>query len=105
MIIDVKKQRRKKDSDRYARMTNKEKQEKLKKRREGYQRNKTIKNSTQLQKKYTQVRKKHADLNPEQKRKMRPKHPNMQVEQKKPRIEPLMANREFSSNTPCKESM
>ena len=53
-IIDVKEQRRKKDRDRYARMTNEEKQEKLKRRREAYQRKKTIKNSIQLQKKNAQ---------------------------------------------------
>ena len=52
-IIDVKEQRRKKDRDRYARMTNEEKQEKLKRRREAYQQSKTIKDLTQLHKKCT----------------------------------------------------
>ena len=49
--MDVKEQRRKKDRERYAHMTNEEKQEKMKKCREAYQRNKIIKDSTQLQKK------------------------------------------------------
>jgi hypothetical protein len=41
--MDVKEQRRKKDRDRHAQMTDEEKQEKLKKRRETYQQNKKIK--------------------------------------------------------------
>ena len=51
LIIDVKEQRRRKDRDSYAQKTNEEKQEKLKRRHEAYQRNKTIKESTQLKKK------------------------------------------------------
>lgn len=42
-VMDDKEERRKKDRERYARMTKEEKEEKLKKRREAYQRNKTIK--------------------------------------------------------------
>jgi hypothetical protein len=38
--MDAKEQRRKKDRERHARMTDEEKQEKLKKRREAYQQNK-----------------------------------------------------------------
>jgi single-stranded DNA-specific DHH superfamily exonuclease len=38
--MDVKEERRKKDRERYARMTDEEKQEKLKKRREAYQQKK-----------------------------------------------------------------
>ena len=68
-IIDVKEQRRKKDRDRYARMTNEEKQEKLKRRREAYQQSKTINNLTQLQNKMHTGRKKYTDLKPEQKTK------------------------------------
>ena len=86
-IIDVKEQRRKKDRDRYARMTNEEKQEKLKRRREAYQQSKTIKDLTQLHKKCTRGRKKYADIKPEQKTKKyvreKQKYANMQLEQKK----------------------
>ena len=108
-IIDVNEQRRRKDRDRYAQMTNEEKQEKLKRRREAYRWNKTFKESTQLQKKGTQGRKKYADLEPEQKIKKcareRQKYANMQPEQRKARIEQITANREFRRNTPCKESI
>ena len=108
-IIDVKEQRRKKDRDRYARMTNEEKQEKLKRRREAYQQSKTIRDLTQLPKKCTWGRKKYADLKPEQKTKKcvreKQKYANMQPEQKKARIEQIIANREFRRNTPCKESI
>ena len=109
-IIDVKEQRRKKDRDRYARMTNEEKQEKLKRRHEAYKQKKTTKDSTQLQKiKCTQGRKKYADLEPEQKTKKctreKQKYTNMQPEQKKARIEQITALREVRRNTPCKESI
>jgi hypothetical protein len=39
--MDIKEQRRKKDGERYAQMTDEEKQEKLRKRREAYKKNKT----------------------------------------------------------------
>ena len=52
-IMDVKEQQREKDRDRYVRMTNEKYEEKLKKHREAYQRNKIVRNSTQLQKKNT----------------------------------------------------
>jgi hypothetical protein len=52
--MDVKEEKRKKDRERYAQMTDEEKQEKLKKRREAYQRNKTIKEA-----------KKNSELEPE----------------------------------------
>ena len=57
------------DRDSYARMTNEQKQEKLKRRREAYQQSKTIKDLTQLHKKCTRGRKKYADLNPKEKTK------------------------------------
>ena len=62
-IIDVNEQRRKKDRDRYARMTNEEKQEKLKRRREAYQQSKTTKYLTQLYEKCTRGRKKQKTKN------------------------------------------
>ena len=49
--MDVKKQRRKKDRERYAHMTNEEKQEKLKRRREAYHEIKQLKNQTGCKKK------------------------------------------------------
>ena len=54
-VMDVKEQRRKSDRERYAHMIDEAKQEKLKKRREAYKKNKSI-NKT----------KKYADLKQEQ---------------------------------------
>ena len=51
-------------------MANEEKQQKPKRRREAYKRNKIIKDSTQLQNKYKHVRNKYADLKLEQKTKI-----------------------------------
>ena len=68
-------------------MTNEERQEKLKRRREAYQQSKTIKDLTQLHEKCKRGRKKYADLKPEQKtkkcRREKQKYANMQPEQKK----------------------
>ena len=96
--MDIKEQRRKRDRERYAQMTDEERQKKLKKRREAYKRNKIIKKT-----------RKHADLEPEERKKLcaqkRQKYTNMQPEQKKARLEQIIANREFRRNTPCKESI
>jgi hypothetical protein len=81
----------------------------LKKRRQAYQQNKTNKDSTQLQKKYTQGRKKYANMEVAQKTRKcereRQKYANMEPEQKKARIRQIAANRELKRNTPCKESI
>ena len=96
--MDIKEQRRKRDRERYAQMTNEEKQEKLKKRCEAYKQNKTIRNT-----------KKYADLEPEQRTiqcaQKRQKYANMQPEEKQARLQQITATREIKSNTPCKESI
>jgi hypothetical protein len=97
-FIDVKEQRRKRDRERYAQMSDQEKQEILKMRREAYKQKKKIKGT-----------KKYADLEAEQRKKQcvqkRQKYENMQPEQKKARLEQIVANREFRRSTPCKESI
>ena len=79
------------------------KQKKLKKRREAYHQNKTIKDSTQLQKKCTQGRKRYAYMELAQKTKKcareRQKYANMQPEQKKARMGQIVVNRELKCNT------
>ena len=95
--MNVKERRRKRDRERYAQMTDEEKREKLKKRREAYKKNKSI-----------QKTEKYADLKQDQGIKCtqkREKYANMQPEQKKARLEQIIANREFRRNTPCKESI
>jgi hypothetical protein len=96
--MDVKEQRRIKDRERYARLTDEEKQKKLEKRREAYKQNKKVKKT-----------KKYADLEPEQRKKAcaqkRNKYANMEPAEKKARLEQIIANREFRRNTPCKESI
>jgi hypothetical protein len=42
-LMDAKEEKRKRDRERYARLTNEQKKERLRKQREAYQRNKTIK--------------------------------------------------------------
>jgi hypothetical protein len=89
-------------------MTNEEKHEKLKKSRETYQQNKTIKDSTQLQKKHTrkeEICKHGANTKGKKWAQERQKYANMQAEQKKARIEQIAANRELKRNTPCKDSI
>ncbi|XP_051182357.1 uncharacterized protein [Lolium perenne] len=67
-------------------------------RREAYKQKKKIKGT-----------KKYADLEAGQRKKQcvqkRQKYANMQPEQKKARLEQIVANREFRRNTPCKESI
>jgi hypothetical protein len=96
--MDVKEQIRIKDRERYARLTDEEKQKKLEKRREAYKQNKKVKKT-----------KKYADLEPEQRKKVcaqkRNKYANMEPAEKKARLEQIIANREFRRNTPCKESI
>jgi hypothetical protein len=87
--MDAKEERRKRDRERYARMTTEVKQDKLKKRREAYQQKKT-KEPEQRTKRCAQDRQRYA---------------NMQSEKKKARIEQVTANRELKRSTPCKESI
>ncbi|KAM0848546.1 hypothetical protein ACQ4PT_054297 [Festuca glaucescens] len=97
-VMDAKEERRKRDRERYARMTNEEKQEKLKQRREAYKQNKTIKEP-----------KKQANIEAEQSTKKckqkRQRYANMEPEQKKARIEQIIAKKELKRSTPCKESI
>ena len=96
--MDIKEQRRKRDRERYANMTDEEKKENLKKRREAYKQKNSIKKM-----------KKYADLDPEQRTRQcaqkRQKYANMEPEQKKARLQQILANREYWRNTPCKESI
>ena len=75
-----------------------QKEEKLKKRHEAYKQNKAIKK-----------KKKSADLEPELRKKLceqkRQKYTNMLPEQKKVRLEQIIANCEFRRNILCKESI
>jgi hypothetical protein len=97
-FIDVNEQRRKRDRERYAQMSDEQKQEILKMRREAYKQKKKIKGT-----------KKYADLEAEQRKKQcvqkRQKYTNMQPEQKKARLEQIVANQEFRCSTPCNESI
>jgi hypothetical protein len=119
-IMDAKEERRKRDRERYAQMTNEEKQEKLKKRREAYHRNKTkepdhrTKRCTEEEKEIMLEKRREAykqkKINePEQSAKRRARdrqrYANMQPEKKKARIEQVAANRELQRITPCKESI
>ena len=96
--MDAKEERRKRDRERYERMTDEEKREKLKKRREAYQRNKPIKE-----------RKKYEELEPEQRTKIcaqeRQRYANKESKQKKARIEQITANKVLKRNTPSKDSI
>lgn len=91
--MDAREQRRKRDRERYAQMSNEEKQQKLKKRREDYQQKEN---------------KKYADKNPQQRTHIcaqkRQKYAKLQPEQKKARIEQVEANRELRRTTPSKDS-
>jgi hypothetical protein len=79
-------------------MTEEEKQEKLKQRRETYKQNKIIKEA-----------KEQANLEPGQRTKKgaqkSQRYANMEPEQKKARIEQVKANKILKRNTPCKESI
>jgi hypothetical protein len=90
--MDAKEEKRKRDRERYARMTDEEKQEKLKRRREAYQQNKKNKENDpeQRTKRCAQERQRYADKQPEQ---------------KKARMEQVTATRELRRSTPCKESI
>lgn len=117
--MDAIEERRKRDRERYARMTNVEKQEKLKKRREAYHQKKT-KEPDQRTKRYTDEEKekmleKRREAyqqkkikEPEQRTKRcaqeRQRYANMDPEKKKAKIEQVTANREWKRITPCKES-
>ena len=96
--MNVKEQRRKKDRERYAKMADEKKQERLKKRREAYKKNKAIIDT-----------KKYADLTPEQMSKKcaqkRQKYANLQQDQKRARLLQIKTNRELRRKTPCKESI
>jgi hypothetical protein len=89
--MDAKEKRRKRDRERYARMTDEVWQEKLKKRREAYH------------------RKKDPEKTPEQKAaksaQQKQKYASMQLEQKKARKEQIVARRQLNRSTPCKESI
>lgn len=106
-LLDPKEQRRKRDRDRYARMTDQEKQEKLKKRREAYhQQKRTSTNSTQIQKKCSQV----TDQEKQQKLQKkcmheRERYANMQPNQKKAKLEQDSANRARRRDTLSKNSI
>ncbi|RCV15873.1 hypothetical protein SETIT_3G093100v2 [Setaria italica] len=88
-VIDANEKRRKRDRERYAKMTDEEKQDKLKKQCEAYHRRKG-RDATQYQKKYAKERQKYA---------------NMQSEQKKARIEQAITNREMRSSKTTKGSI
>jgi hypothetical protein len=96
--MDVKEQRRKRDREKYAQMTDEEKQEKLKKRREAYQQNKKVKEP-----------KKYAELEPEKRTKIcaqeRQRYADKQPEQKKARVQQITAHKVLKRGTPCKESI
>lgn len=90
-LLDPKEQRRKRDRERYARVTDEEKQEKLKIRREAYhQRKKTSNDDTQIQKRKEHDRQRYANMKPEQKR---------------AKIEQTNASRMLRCNTPSKDSI
>ncbi|RCV15867.1 hypothetical protein SETIT_3G092500v2 [Setaria italica] len=88
-VIDANEKRRKRDRERYAKITDEEKHDKLKKQHEAYHRRKG-RDATQYQKKYTKERQKYA---------------NMQLEQKKARIEQAITNREMRSSKTTKGSI
>ncbi|KAM0887959.1 hypothetical protein ACQ4PT_028638 [Festuca glaucescens] len=90
--MDANEEKRKRDRDRYGRMTDEEKQEKLKRRREVYQKNKKIKE-------------KAPDPRAKRCAQEKQRYANKQPEQKKARIEQVTANRELRRSTPCKESI
>lgn len=88
--MDAKEQRRKRDRERYARMSNEEREEKLKKHREAYQQNKTNKDSRK---------------EPDQKTKRRQEYANTQPEQKEVGIEQIAANSELERGTPTRDAI
>ena len=89
--MDAKEKRRKRDRERYERMTDEERHEKLKKRREAYQRNKVSgKTPEQKAAKCAQEKKRYA---------------NMQTEKKKARMEQIEAHPQLKRNTPSKDSI
>ncbi|RCV44632.1 hypothetical protein SETIT_9G390300v2 [Setaria italica] len=89
-LLDPKEQRRKRDRDRYARMTDQEKQEKLKKRREAYHQQKRTKKQQKIHKKCMHERERYA---------------NMQPNQKKAKLEQVSANRARQRDTLSKKSI
>jgi hypothetical protein len=118
--MDAKEERRKRDRERYARMTNEEKQEKLKKRREAYHQMKT-KESEQRTKRckeeekekllekrreaYQQKKTKEPEKRTKRCAQDRQRYANMHPDKKKAKIEQVKANRELKRITPCKESI
>lgn len=102
-------EKRRREKERYAQMTNEKKQEKLKRRRETYQQKKAAKDLTQLKEKCKQGRKQYTDMPPEVKKRKcyreRQKYANMHQEQKKARIEQITANQELTRITANKYSI
>jgi hypothetical protein len=109
--MDTKEQRRKRDRERYAEMTDEEKQEikkrnserraqmtveenleRLKKRREAYKQNKKCAN-------------REPELTTNKNAQKRQKYANMEPKQKKARIEQITTNKVLKQSTPCKESI
>jgi hypothetical protein len=118
--MDAKEQRRKRDRERYARMSDEEKQKMLKKRREAYKHSKTKELEARTEKcteeGKEEMLKKHRDAYMQKKRKEpkqrtkicakeRQKYANMEPEQKKARIDQIKANKILRRNRPCKESV
>jgi hypothetical protein len=118
--MDAKEERKKRDRERYARMTSEKKQEKLKKRREAYHQMKTkeseqrTKRCTEEEKEkmlekrreaYQQKKTKEPDKRIKRCAQDRQRYANMHPDKKKAKIEQVKANRELKRITPCKESI
>lgn len=89
--MDTKEKRRKIESERYRRMTNEEKQEKLKKRREAYQQKKDSRKTAE-QKAATSAQEKQ-------------RYENMKPEKKKARMKQIVDHRQMKWDTPSKDSI
>jgi hypothetical protein len=106
-VLTAKEKKRKGERVRYARMTDEEKQEKLKRRREAYHQKKA-KDSTQIakrieeNKKYTEKQQRQKCRKKERERQY---YEKMQPEKRKSRIEKITNNKELKRSTNTKDSI
>lgn len=109
----AKEQKRKRDRDRYARMTNEERQESKEKiKRKNKERNERMTEEERQDKlkkrREAYHQKKYSGKTPEQKatqRTQEKKYENMQPERKKARVEQIEVRRQLKRNTPSKDSI
>ncbi|EEE60808.1 hypothetical protein OsJ_14407 [Oryza sativa Japonica Group] len=115
-LLDPNIRRRQRDRERYAQMTLQEKEEKLKKRREAYKRNKDLNALANVEEPLHATHSGQAEQEiasqdkgsiPKQEKKAlaRMKYRNMGPDQKKAKIEQVIANRALRRNTPSKYSI